>query len=205
MRHILTAVIAAMSLMFCATPQDETPKASLSDTPLTDEQIAVYRAVLGNYSNGSKDILNVANKTETLDLSEDKDCLKGIDLESSNNSSSFVHRLDERLTKTKKNIVLVDPEAQQKKVDENDPQKLMKRAIDDGERVTEKQLDDSLHHAFAAGLFTFSEILFDKKHQHAVLAYSFVCGGLCGQGNTIVLKKVGERWKEIKTCRSWIS
>ncbi len=147
----------------------------------------------------------MADKTEKLDLSEDKDCLKGINLESGNSSSSPTHRLDERLTNAKKSIVLVDSEAQQKKVEENDPQKLMKRAIDDGERVTEKQMDDSLHHAFAAGFFTFSEIAFDKKHQHAVLAYSFGGGGLCGHGNTIVLKKIGEIWKQVKTCRSWIS
>lgn len=205
MRQILAAIIATLSLACGAVPQIDVPKANVSNTPLTEEQIAVYRAVLASYSNGSNEILNVAEKTVTLDLSGDQDCLKGIALESNKGSSSFVHRFDERLASAKKNIVLVDPEAQQKKVEENDPQKLMKRAIDDGQRVTDKQLDDSLHHAFAAGLFTFSEIAFDKKHQHAVLAYSFVCGGLCGHGNTIVLKKVGERWKEIKTCRSWIS
>ena len=81
----------------------------------------------------------------------------------------------------------------------------MKRAIDDAERVTEKQLDNSLRDAFAVGLFTLSEIVFDKRHQHAFLAYSFVCGGLCGHGNTIVLKKVGGKWKQGKMCRSWIS
>jgi len=205
MRQILAAIIATLSLACGAVPQNHVPKANISNTPLTEEQIAVYRAVLASYSNGSNEILNVAEKTVTLDLSEDQDCLKGIALESNKGASSFVHRFDERLASAKKNIVLVDPEAQQKKVEENDPQKLMKRAIDDGQRVTDKQLDDSLHHAFAAGLFTFSEIAFDKKHQHAVLAYSFVCGGLCGHGNTIVLKKVGERWKEIRTCRSWIS
>ena len=147
----------------------------------------------------------MADKTETLDLSEDKDCLKGIDMDADNTSASVVHRLDDRLTRMKKNTVLVEAENQQKKVEENDPQKLMKRAIDEGEKVTEKQLDSSLREAFAAGLFTFSEIAFDKRHQHAVLAYSFVCGGLCGHGNTIVLKKVGGKWKQSKTCRSWIS
>jgi len=147
----------------------------------------------------------VADQTETLDLSEDKDCLKGIDLDPGNTSTSVVHRLDNRVTTMKKNIVLVNGELQQKKVEENDPQKLMKRAIDGGERVTEKQLDGSLREAFATGLFTFSEIAFDNRHQHAVLAYSFVCGGLCGHGNTIVLRKVGGKWKQRKTCRSWIS
>ena len=205
MRQILAVVVATLSLMFSPISQDDAPKAKVSSNPLTDERIAVYRAVLDSYSNGSEEILNVADKTETLDLSEVNDCLKGIDLEPTNTSTQVVHKVDDRVTKGKKNIALVDSELQQKKIEENDPQKLMKRAIDDGEKVTEKQMNDSLRHAFAAGLFTFSEIAFDKRHQHAVLAYSFVCGGLCGHGDTIILKKVGEKWKQAKTCRSWIS
>lgn len=205
MRQILTVVVATLSLTLGATPQDDAPKTKLSPDPLTEEQVAVYRDVLDSYSNGSNTALKVADKTETLDLSEDKDCLKGIEMDAGNTSTSVVHRLDGRVTKMKKDITLVDAELQQKKGEENDPQKLMKRAIDDGERVTEKQLDRSLRGAFAAGLFTLSEIAFDRRHQHAVLAYSFVCGGLCGHGNTIVLKKIGGKWKQSKTCRSWIS
>jgi hypothetical protein len=205
MRPILATAIATLSLALVALSQEDAPKAKVSSDPLTEEQIAVYRTVLDSYSNGSNATLNVADQTETLDLSEDKDCLKGIDLDPGNTSTSVVHRLDNRVTKMKQNIVLVNGELQQKKVEENDPQKLMKRAIDGGERVTEKQLDGSLREAFATGLFAFSEIAFDKRHQHAVLAYSFVCGGLCGHGNTIVLRKVGGKWKQRKTCRSWIS
>ncbi len=205
MRAILATAIATLSLALVALSQEDAPKAKVSSDPLTEEQIAVYRTVFDSYSNGSNATLNVADQTETLDLSEDKDCLKGIDLDPGNTSTSVVHRLDNRVTKMKKNIVLVNGELQQKKVEEDDPQKLMKRAIDGGERVTEKQLDGSLREAFATGLFAFSEIAFDKRHQHAVLAYSFVCGGLCGHGNTIVLRKVGGKWKQRKTCRSWIS
>jgi hypothetical protein len=54
----------------------------------------------------------------------------------------------------------------------------MKRAIDDREEVTEKQVDDSVKRAFETGLFTLTEIIFDKQHRRAVVAYSFVCGGL---------------------------
>jgi hypothetical protein len=169
MRPILATAIATLSLALVALSQEDAPKAKVSSDPLTEEQIAVYRTVFDSYSNGSNATLNVADQTETLDLSEDKDCLKGIDLDPGNTSTSVVHRLDNRVTKMKKNIVLVNGELQQKKVEENDPQKLMKRAIDGGERVTEKQLDGSLREAFATGLFAFSEIAFDKRHQHAVL------------------------------------
>jgi len=87
----------------------------------------------------------------------------------------------------------------------NDPQKLIKKAIDDHEKVTDKELDKSTKKAFETGLFTLSEIVFDKQHKHAVVAYSFVCGGLCGNGNTLLLEKVGKKWKISKSCGGWVS
>lgn len=74
-----------------------------------------------------------------------------------------------------------------------------------GKGSQKKQIRDSVNQAFRTGLFTLSEIAFDKRHQYAVLAYSFDCGMLCGHGDTIILKKVGEKWKQVKTCRIWIS
>jgi hypothetical protein len=100
---------------------------------------------------------------------------------------------------------LVDPDRQEQKVKENDPQNLMKSAIDEGERVSDKQIENSVKQAFATGLFTLTEIRFDKQHHHAMVAYSFVCGGLCGHGNTLILKKVGQGWKVSKRCGGWIS
>jgi hypothetical protein len=116
----------------------------------------------------------------------------------------FVHRLNQLATLDSK-LKIVDPIKQQKKVDENDTQKLIKGAIDDGQQVTEKQLDDSLKLAFHSALFSFSEVVFDKQHRRAVLSYSFVCGSLCGHGNTVVLVKSGQNWKISKHCGGWVS
>jgi hypothetical protein len=207
MRHIWMIVMGSLGLSMAAAAQDNAPKPKVSKDPLTAEQIAVYRAVLEDYRNGFDGALNVASKTEPLDQSEptlDKACMKGLELENTGNSVSFVHELSSAVAVSPK-IVLVDPDRQQKKVEENDPQKLMKRAIDDGERVTEKDLDNSLKQAFATGLFTLTEIIFEKHHRRAVVAYSFVCGGLCGHGNTLVLEKVGQKWKISKRCGGWIS
>jgi hypothetical protein len=90
-------------------------------------------------------------------------------------------------------------------VEENDPQNLMKKAIDEHEKVTDEQLDQSVKQAFHTGVFTLSEIAFDKEHRRAVVSYSFVCGMLCGHGNTMVLKRSGESWKIAKRCGGWIS
>jgi hypothetical protein len=67
------------------------------------------------------------------------------------------------------------------------------------------KIDDSVKQAFQTGLFTLSEIVFDKDHRRAVVTYSFVCGTLCGNGDTLLLKKVGQHWRVAKRCGGWIS
>jgi hypothetical protein len=102
-------------------------------------------------------------------------------------------------------VVLVDPDAQTQTVKENDPQKLVKRGIEDGEKVTDEQIGDAVKTAFKTGLFTLSEIVFDARHRNAVVSYSFYCGELCGHGNLVILKKVGAKWKIKKQCGGWVS
>jgi hypothetical protein len=104
-----------------------------------------------------------------------------------------------------KRIVIVDPSEQQKKIDKGDPQNLVKRAIDDHVPVSDTAVDDSIKRAFKHGVFTLSEIMFDKKHQRALVSYSFVCGALCGNGNTLILTKAKGNWRVSKTCSSWIA
>lgn len=127
---------------------------------------------------GSDGALNLANITEPLDQSN-KSCFGGRGMETSDAPASAIHRIGPSLVANMK-IVLVDSEHQQSKIKENDPQNLIKRAIDDGEKFTDEQLDQSLKQAFQNGLFTLTEIIFDRGGRRAVVGYSFVCGMLCG-------------------------
>ncbi len=202
MRQVwITAVF--LSLSICAMTQEDAPKPKVSDDSLTPEQIAVYRAVLKDYTKGSDGALNLANITEPLDQS-DKACFEGIEVGVSKVSTPVVHRLTPSLVLNSR-IVLVDPDRQQKAIKENDPQNLLKKAVDDHEKVTDEQVDQSVKQAFETGLFALSEIAFDKEHRRAVVAYSFACGMLCGNGNTLVLKKVGKDWRVTKRCGGWVS
>ena len=54
-------------------------------------------------------------------------------------------------------------------------------------------------------LLRLSAIAFDPRHRYAVLNYSYHCGVLCGEGGTVVLKKIGPRWKHLRSCKEWIS
>lgn len=206
MRQVWIAVVG-LALSLAAVAQEEASKPKVSDGSLTPEQIAVYRAVLKDYTKGSDGALNLANRTEPFDQSGpmfDKACFKGIEVGVAKTSVPVVHRLDS-LQAPNTRIVLVDPDRQQETIKENDPQNLVKKAVDDHEKVTDEQVDESVKQAFETGLFTLSEIVFDKEHRHAVVAYSFVCGMLCGHGNTLVLKKIGREWRVTKRCGGWIS
>jgi len=101
-------------------------------------------------------------------------------------------------------IDLVDPHRQEEKIKNGDPAILMKKVINDGESVAQKEIDDATEQAVKNGLFTLSEIIFNKQHDRALVSYSFVCGELCGQGRLLLLKKVGGKWKIHKTCQEWL-
>lgn len=200
-------LVACLTLSSYAATQDQTSEPKISDEPLTADQIAVYRAVLKDYTKGSKGPLNVANRTEPLGDSRpmfDEACFKEVEASVPKPSVPISHSLETSLMPDMQ-IVFVDPDRQQKLIDKNDPQKLVKKAIDDHERVTDAQVDESVKEAFEVGIFTMSEILFDKQHRRAAVSYSFVCGGLCGNGNTLILTKSGKSWKVTKRCGGWVS
>lgn len=205
---IMCAFLCAIfSVLLASGAQNDASKPKVSSEPLTTEQIAVYRAVLSDYLKVYKGVLNVSNKTELLDQSDssfNRACISGIPLESGGNLVPAIQQLNSTVGLNLK-IVLVDPDRQEAKVKEGDPQNLVKTTIDDGENVSHKQIEDSVNQAFKNGLFTVSEIIFDKEHRRAVVSYSFVCGRLCGNGDTLILKKVDQKWVVSKRCGWWIS
>ncbi len=201
MRQRFIVVVLLVTSMGAIT-QENPSKPTVSDAPITSEQIAVYRAVLAAYLKGSNGVLNLANITDPLDRA-DTGCLT-VAAGAAKGPATVVHRIGPSLV-TGTKIILVDPDRQQETIKENDPQNLIKKTIDDGQKFTDEQLDQSLKSAFDTGLFTLSEIVFDKEHRRAAVSYSFVCGSLCGNGTTLVLKKVGPNWKVAKRCSGWIS
>jgi len=201
MRSLISCMVLLAIAAF-GVSQDYATKPIVSKESLTGEEVSIYRTVLTDYLKGSDGTLNVSALTEPLDQSDD--CVKQMRLDNLTAPAVAVHRLEQPLVSGTK-ITLVDPMRQRSAVKENDPQNLMKKAIDEHERVTDEQLDQSVKQAFRTGLFTLSEIAFDKEHRRAVVSYGFVCGMLCGHGNTLVLKKIGQNWKIAKRCGGWVS
>jgi len=207
MRRLCLFLLFSIAFSFLAAAEDKQPKPRLSKDPLTKEQIAVYRAVLTNYMESGNGTLNLANKTEPLEMSgpfSNKDCAKSLELEPEPKSGPVVHAFDPAVDLGVK-IVLVDPEAQVKTVKKNDPENVIHATAKNGKSPKENEIGDAVKKAFDTALFTFSEIVFDKEHKHAIVSYSFYCGGLCGHGATVVLEKNGETWKVKSYCSNWIS
>jgi hypothetical protein len=177
----------------------QTTGAATSPVTLTDDEIAVYRAFLAAYSNGSAARLNVGNRTTPFKLSEGDragGCLKGVVLQDVASAQSVSRALDAEIVVGTK-AALVDPEEQSSAVKANDPSIKIRR----GETV-----DDAVAAAFASGLLQLSNIVFDQLHRYAVLRFSFSCGMLCGHGGTVVFQKSNGRWKATnRRCTSWIS
>jgi hypothetical protein len=91
--------------------------------------------------------------------------------------------------------MLVDAKKQAAIVRRNDP-----------DNRVGKSVHDAVRDAFATGLFSVSEIAFDKEHQHALVSYGFYCGSLCGNGATVIFEKVGDVWKKTdRMCGGWVS
>ena len=192
------AVFAVIVLGISITFAQDRPKPVVSETPLTAEQLAVYHALISQWMGKDKRPVNLANQTDPqggMDAKEDKDCGEGLELEP---LAATVHHIrPEDAEQIAPGIFrLIDPDSGSDEVKKNDPE----NSIRNGGSV-----DSAVENGFAHGLFSLGEIRFDKSHTHAIVLFSFVCGGLCGHGATLVMKKTTNGWERSSDCENWIS
>lgn len=190
----LRTAIAAASSDPHFTSQAPVERAS----SLSQDEVAVYRAVLGDTSQRGWKRLNVSATTEPLSAKDFEACACFDDIDLENLPAAFhrSHHLPSLILPTE-GMRLVDPTQQSSAVHANDPS----QTIRDG-----KLVGDAVNAAFSTGLFSMSEIAFDKEHRHAVVSYGFWCGMLCGNGATLIFEKIENEWKRSdRDCGSWIS
>ena len=199
-RAAILAVLVLALAGFASGQDDKQPKMKVSEKPLTAEQLAVYRVVLGNWMAQEMPALNLAVETVPMGdtgPSGDDSCSKGLDLEPA--SPNVVHRFrqqDLAQLVPGRTFTLVDRDQQSREVRDNDPEK----TVGEG-----RSIEDAVRNGFSHGLATLSEIRFDKQHKHAIVSYGFYCGSLCGNGGAVVLEKVDGAWQRKSRCGEWIS
>jgi hypothetical protein len=197
------AILAALALILplaaptTATPQQPTEsKAKVSDKPLAPDQLSIYKAILQDWPYGEKQQSKstVHLSIQTTPEEADDDCAKGLEP-----PTNEVHRFRaEDLSQLgPRKLALVDPEAQQKEVAENDPGKHIRNGT---------SIADAVANGFAHGLVTLGEIRFDPPHTHALVHYDFSCGNLCGNGATVIFEKTKTgAWKLKSLCSTSIA
>jgi hypothetical protein len=194
------SAVLALVLPYTTTASDKA-KLVKSSTALSADEIAVYKAVLRTYSGDKDASLNVSDRTYPLDPSasttgfDQPECLNGVQLDNLPTVSHSYHELPPEVLLSKA-MNLVDPRAQAGIVRSNDPSNTIRKG---------KPVNDAVKAAFANGLFSMSEIAFDKEHHFAAVRYSFWCGSLCGHGSTLVFEKVNGEWRRVRDCGGWVS
>jgi len=152
----------------------------------------IYRDFLHTYTQNSKrKSLNVSQFTRALRPEElgDESCLK--EFRDGKTQTGVTHRLSADAFNPN-HVRLVDP-AHYKIRDPGD-------GIKRGESV-----HDAVKAGFAAGIFTFSEVVFNEMHTRAGFSVSFVCGGVCGNGHTVIYELTQGHWRQIAVCGIWVS
>ncbi len=120
--------------------------------------------------------------------------LKGIQVESLLIASHSFHDLTPDVL-LGRNTRLVDLKKQATIINDNDPSNTIGKG---------KSVKAAVRDALVTGLFSMSEIVFDREH--ALVSYSFWCGSLCGNGATLVLEKASGEWRRTdRMCGGWIS
>ena len=175
-------------------------KPTKSTVPLTADEVAIYKAILQEYTVAKSVSLNVSAKTYPLDPESHMNglteaCPKGIQLD---NLSTVVHTYHDLTPGVlTRNTRLVNPSRQAILIRKNDPQNVV---------GTGESIEVAVKRAYDTALFSLSEIAFDKDHRYAAVTYSFWCGSLCGDGSTLVFEKVGNVWKKTdRRCGGWVS
>lgn len=190
------AEIQELAGTFDPTP-DAHGKMSIKLSPLGADGESIYQTVINDWqSHTSGGALNVSNTTFSLTAeSLNCDCLKEIHLTDASPFRSR-HTLTSAVLKGT-NARLVNPGKGARSVEASDPDV----GIAKGKTVTR-----AVKAAFENGLFSLSEIAFDKEHRYAVVAYSFWCGSLCGSGSALVFEKIGSGWRRTdRRCGGWVS
>lgn len=202
MQRLSVSVTFVALLLTCNAATSKNQKPVKSASSLSSDEIAIYKAILRTYSGDKDENLNVAATTYPLDPNasttgfDQPECLKGVELENLPSVSNSYHDLPADVLPSE-GMRLVDPKRQARIVHSNDPSNTIRKG---------KPVKDAVEAAFSTGLFSMSEIAFDKGHHFAVVGYSFWCGSLCGHGGTLVFENVNEEWRNAnRNCGGWVS
>lgn len=191
MRRVVTLVflaIAAIGSWSC----DTSIAAETGAQSAVQDQSAIYKAFLDQWVGKEQKPLNVSRTAEApspADIKDFTDCAgSGTRWSPSTPASDITDQISQ--------LPYVRPTAPEGWKPQ-DPHNL----IAHGQSVS-----TAVDSGFSHGLMTLSTVVFDASRHTAAFTYSFVCGGLCGNGGTVIFVRTAHGWaRSKKECGSWIS
>jgi hypothetical protein len=183
--------VLAIAVISCWSCSNSTA-VKVSDQSTVQDQSEIYKIFLTEWIGTEHKPLNVSRTAEppsTVDIKDFSECaVSGTEWTPPSSASDITSQI--------RQVPFVQPVDSESWKPE-DPADLIARG-----HSVKSAVDSGISH----GLMTLSTVVFDTKRHIAALNYSFVCGGLCGNGGTALFMKTSHGWsRSKKRCRSWIS
>jgi len=196
-------VKSAVRSYFSTTNNTEIPQQALVSQQ--QDEVDVYRTVIQKYATERASILavkSVAGASEFFTIESNRDGLT---------AAQFFEQVNRYLPVTKEttdNYLLQNETPSELNLDFLGFQYKL---------VSEQEVEKFFHdggegwrgfyqkYPHASGLITLSRIGFNRDHTEAFVYDTYSCGGLCGEGNYVVLTKIGSVWWIQDTACIWES
>jgi hypothetical protein len=160
-------------------------KPVLSRSPFSEEQLSVYRGFLDMLSVlHSRNLSTVSIPFDFTGFPETRPCLNGIELENVSEAQRTTHTFGPEIMKGR-DLKFVDRQEQIKLLKQRDASPTVPK---------EKLTAESKQTGSELNFLVLSEIVFDKKHQFAVVKYLLICGEHCASGTVRFMEKVDGKW-----------
>lgn len=160
---------------------------------LTADEVVLYKLVLAQWLGKDRRPLILSRETYPFDVIFQPPscvCMKGFEFESLSSASHSVHTLTPEVL-PRNNIRFLEENGAA-------TYSSMSKKREEAPRIP---ISDPEH-----GVFSLSEIVFDREHRRALISYSYGCGLLCGSGRTMVFAKSDGEWKLVSLeCGGWVS
>jgi heterodisulfide reductase subunit C len=216
-RWIFIAVLTCLAILLIAaagvavTHMVIQARQTALEKKLSPERLAVYRAVLRHWmseGNGTRVSVYLADRTESLDTNDlhDSECGKSLNVEQVRSTYQYHFLADDLAQLGAEKIILVDADEYEKIISKYKSQKTLGK-----NRVKIAARDDRIgkivEEAIDHGLFSLSEVHFDKEMKHAVVEYGFACAYnvWCGSGEVLLMEKINGAWQLKTSCIEWVT
>ena len=175
------------------------PGAPVPTDSFTGEQLAVYRAALLHLRSEKKGSLLISAETnESMWFGEEwiPGCANGLGVDSG--PPKFTHRFTE-------DILDSFGVSSVRLVSKGETDAKSNRRLKASQKIGAPSRQLGPGEPLVRGYYQLGEVRFDATHTHAALGYDFVCRGLCGEGEVVLLVKTGSEWKVTDSCVTWYS